>query len=616
MPATTAIAAHPQPHHRWLSALKAAIVVTGALLTVGAWALASAPGSTPDEDFHLASIWCPTPIANHCATKTIDGKPAVEVPETVAKAALLTAFDPEASAQGLLDLDDTTLVWTSPVDNGDYPGPFYDIMHWFVGPDVMRSIVAIRLFSGAVALVVLGAAITALSPAARRLACYALLPSLLPGGLYLVVSVNPSGWAVAGVTAVALGLHGLFSADRRWRAITAGLAGVAGAALAAISRQDAAAFCTIVAAALTILHWRHVLDLFRARSAAGLARLLAPVAIAVIGVIGFFSGTQMASAVGKSSDQAPSLINQVFVDVQSLPSFALAFSGYGAYGSLGWLDTPMPDITVFFVLLVWFGLAWYGLRRWTWSKGLAFAGVAGTMLALPLVTLIIAGVYVGTYFQGRYLVPLVPVLLLIILSRPDTDGCRPLNRWQTGVGIAALTIAQSFALYTVIRRYIMGMDGNFYHLNIHIEWWWPFGPSPETTWMLGSLGFLLVTSWLWWARQPRDAAIVAGDEAQPRPAITEPEPVVAGPEPVIDAVVPPCGGLPEEPSPGTEATPGVARAAVPRPPRPPQTSDAAPDALLPDAETPEPPTTAPPTTADPLAELRARVDQRLSRIIG
>ena len=661
--ATTVSTPNPRPHRPWLSALKVAVVVIGALLTMGAWALASAPGSTPDEDFHLASIWCPTPIADHCTTKVIGGKVAVQVPEAVAKAALLTSFNGDTSAQGLLDLSDSTLVWTSPVDNGDYPGPFYDVMHWFVGPDVMRSIVAIRLFSGVVALVVIGAAVAALSPTARRLACYALLPSLVPMGLYLIVSVNPSGWSVAGVTAVALGLHGLLTADRRWRAILAGAAALAGAALTAISRQDAAAFCTIVAVALTILHWQRLRDLFRAQSPLQLLRLLVPVAIAIIGVLGFLSGTQMQSAVHKGSDQAPSLINQIFVDVQSLLSFSFAFSGYGAYGALGWLDTPMPDITVLAVLLVWFGLAWYGLRHWTWSKGIAFAGIAGTMLALPLVTLLIAGVYVGTYFQGRYLVPLVPVLLLVILSRSgQTDGCRPLNRWQTGAAIAALAVAQSFGLYTVIRRYIMGMDGNFYHLNIHIEWWWPFGPSPESTWLLGSLGFLLVTSWLWWARQPAEAALAAAGPAPTAPVATVSEPIGEEPHPIAEPAAAPevesapptrpthaADPLPEpEPAVETGLAPETAPTAPagdtldPEPPaglghdaarrldpgtEPPADATVrllppkppAEDRPVPAPVTAEPPAAAAPDTAtppatDPLAEFRTRIDQRIARV--
>ncbi|QIM19287.1 hypothetical protein G7066_13215 [Leucobacter coleopterorum] len=33
-------------------------ILLATLVTFGAWALSSPIGATPDEDFHLASIWC------------------------------------------------------------------------------------------------------------------------------------------------------------------------------------------------------------------------------------------------------------------------------------------------------------------------------------------------------------------------------------------------------------------------------------------------------------------------------------------------------------------------------------------------------------------------------
>ena len=38
------------------------IVVIAAAVAGLAWAISSPIGSSPDEDYHLASIWCPPPV--------------------------------------------------------------------------------------------------------------------------------------------------------------------------------------------------------------------------------------------------------------------------------------------------------------------------------------------------------------------------------------------------------------------------------------------------------------------------------------------------------------------------------------------------------------------------
>lgn len=53
--------------------------VLAALLAGLAWAASSPPGSSPDEDFHLASIWCPPPVESSGCELTQDAVNGTEI---------------------------------------------------------------------------------------------------------------------------------------------------------------------------------------------------------------------------------------------------------------------------------------------------------------------------------------------------------------------------------------------------------------------------------------------------------------------------------------------------------------------------------------------------------
>lgn len=75
-------------------------------------------------------------------------------------------------------------------------------------------------------------------------------------------------------------------------------------------------------------------------------------------------------------------------------------------------------------------------------------------------------------------------------------------------GLAAIiTIAHAVALHTNIRRYTTGLRLDVYlDLNREVDWWWAHGPSPMTTWIIGSLAFgVLAVLVLDLMRRPADA---------------------------------------------------------------------------------------------------------------
>jgi hypothetical protein len=227
------------------------------------------------------------------------------------------------------------------------------------------------------------------------------------------------------------------------------------------------------------------------------------VALVVIGVIGMASGVQVADATAGATVPLGSTFDLVVNDMLRAPVLLLAFSGYGSMGDLGWLDTAMPPLTAGVVLLVWLGLAWRGLRRWTWPKALAFVAVGGTLLGAPLLMSIQAGVVFGSDIQGRYLVPLIPVLLLVLLVRRRDGGVHALTRTQAVVAAVALWAGQSAALWAIIRRYVTGTGAGWLNLDAGWQWWWANTPLPMVTWAFGTVGFAAVAACLIWVTPAR-----------------------------------------------------------------------------------------------------------------
>jgi hypothetical protein len=113
------------------------------LVVLLAWAVTSPVGSSPDDDYHLSSIWCAG--GERSGTCEIDpGDAGVRlVPESVGFAHECFAYDATVTADCSEDLS-ANVAPTDRVNNvqGLYPGGFYQVMGLLVGPDEMRSVLA------------------------------------------------------------------------------------------------------------------------------------------------------------------------------------------------------------------------------------------------------------------------------------------------------------------------------------------------------------------------------------------------------------------------------------------------------------------------------------------
>lgn len=466
-----------------------AAVVCGAM-----WALSSPIGSSPDDNYHQTTIWCVDASASTSpetcrvvGTSETTGGRVVEVPALVAGSSCY-AFAPAESAACQRPLRGE-LATTEGVDNGDYPGGFYRVMHLLVGDSIPESILAMRVANVALAALLLGAIALVTTPAVRRLMALTLVPVLIPLGWFILASVNPSSWALSGLTAFGFALHTFFCTPHPRRRVAAGVLAGVGLLVALSARGDAPAYAGVVTVALSLVHWR---TLWARR-----ALVVVPALVALVCAWRVLGASQVASIAGASAETERSLSEVV---PNLLVEFPALFSGMFGYSfGLGWLDTSVNSVTAFPVVLTIGFLGLTGLGRLSLPKAAAALLIFLPMLVLPLMTLYRTRLVVGESVQPRYILPLMPILLAVLLLGASADRALSISRAQAVVIAVALTVATSAALYANARRYVTGIDGPV--LIDAREWWWQSAPSPGTVAVVGGVAFavfasaLVLTNW-------------------------------------------------------------------------------------------------------------------------
>ena len=393
------------------------VVLAAALVSGICWSLASPIGASPDDDYHQASIWCPVPLsAGECGVeRAADGSlKSIEVPKSVAQSAACFAFHPEVSGSCTTHISDTQTIRTDRFNKGEYPGAYYRVMHVFVGPWVERSVAMMRIFNVVLAVLLLGGLALVANTGQRRLLGMALLAPMIPLGIFLTASVNPSGWAFVGIAVAALGLLIAADAQTRTRHLVATGIAIVGAAQAVSARGDAGPYLCVTTAAVAIATVRWEKGWL-------LTRLPGFVVIGLIGLVTFVTNSQ-AGLIGSTPNKVIDKPTHLFYyNLTELPNILIGMFGGWA---LGWLDNPMPAVVSSSSLFAAIFVIVTGIQRFPLRKALSAGLIAIVLVALPLKLLQQLGEKVGFWVQPRYLLPLAPVLLALALVEIGRASCR------------------------------------------------------------------------------------------------------------------------------------------------------------------------------------------------
>ena len=454
-------------------------------LSLGAWSIGSAVGSSPDEDYVLTSIWCGT--EGNTPYCLIDpNKPnAMILPIMVAEPQLCylqTGQDYSARCQeGIYNQEISTELF----NRGLNPDRYFDVQRSFVGVDVESSVVKMRLLNSFLAAVLIISA-SAFFWKKNSDLLLAWLAVIAPVTSYFIASVNTSSWNLIGVTIFAITF---FSALRNRKdmklCVPAGAVALFAVWFTNSSRYEGKYVILLLAAAILYSEFTSKMLRFNKKSALSSLAILTLVYLiynyfaVAYGRLNIFDDPRVEVNDGITTT-ANNLLIQNFIN---LPRFIMGF--FGGWG-LGWFELELSHTVWLFTLQAFLLTTVFALRKSNNAHRMIFGALFVTMCIAILYANQGAFSKVGNVIQPRYFLPFF--LGIVIIAAANKTERYP-NSLVITVAILA-TISNSIALRDTIRRYTTGQDVFISKsLNNPIEWWWQFGPQPETIWLTGTLAF-------------------------------------------------------------------------------------------------------------------------------
>lgn len=489
----------------WRGLLTAVVAVVLLMVSFGSWAFSSAVGGAPDDDYHLSSIWCSSFAGDTCEVDP--GGEGVYIPESLREGIYCYYHNPTQSAgcQPFMDgtdpRPDVPFAHNNPSRNL-YPDGYYNFSNLLKTDSIEATALAVRLVNLGIFLGMTISLFFLLPHRLRTTWVWMWVIGLVPMGMFIIPSSNPSSW---GITAVASGWIALlgYLESRGPRAWALGALFILAGVLALNARIDAVLYlglASVVAVWLSPTRGRELLMKiwpgFIVIALVVVQLIVNPANLArVVQGIGQRSDTisdplpwttSPEVADGSAFDWA-----LLWNNLWSIPGLWLGIFGGYPWGSLGWLDTALPQVVLVGTMTVALGVTFLAVRSADKKKIVGLIVMLGAIWVMPLYLLQLGGFLAGEEVQPRYLLPLMMVLLGTVVLTNDGSPIVS-DRGRLWFILAALTIANAISLHTNIRRYTTGITIQGFNLDSPREWWWPFFPEffgPTLLWAIGSLAF-------------------------------------------------------------------------------------------------------------------------------
>jgi hypothetical protein len=461
-------------------------------MTLGAWAFASPIGSTPDDDYHLVSIWCGQGFRDGICEEGSEPREVV-VRETLMTYSFCYAGKPDETGECK---ETEAFAPTTRSNGGENPRVFYWVMSWFASNDLTASIISIRFFNSILIVLGFAAVIFALPRHLRRVPVVSAVSVAVPLGLFIIPSTNPSAWGVYAVFLFFSAFLGfVLTKNRRSRWILGPIA-LMTLLMAAGSRPDSALYILVaVAAVIVITFTRKMINPINISIVA---------ALMLLGAIFFFgSANTSATLTGAPGGGLTTFTGgQLYANVTNLPT--LWVGGFGVWG-LGWLDTPMSPIVWVVGWGVFLSLVFAAIMYFNLQQALSVSLIFAALVLVPMLALTASGLIVGQFVQPRYLTGLLGMLVAAAMFRSSVSAGLVMSRAQVWIIGFALMFAHFIALRTNLGRYLTGMSEVAENLDYGFEWWWVGRPasgelfwfSPNLVWITGSVAFAVFLVSLW-----------------------------------------------------------------------------------------------------------------------
>lgn len=454
---------------------------------IGSWALITPEGGGPDEPGHLVRA------GGVARFQDRDGASYEVTDHYLLPDVTCWIFQPSVSASCALPRATSGATISIPTPAYEYP-----IWSHLVSGAASRlpgnePLWWARGANAAVAAALVAVALVAVR--GRLLPLAGVACALTPMAWFSMGIVNPSSMAIAGAIALWVGL--VHRPDLGWL-VAAGWSAVA------LPRRDGLIWATLALIAVLVITDRRALEWWRElrtgprlallastavtvawglTSSSDDARLVAVVPLAIPLAEAARAGWgRMASGGARELAAAATLLTVSVVAVVAITVRRDGWDGdlagriagetganlVEAIGRLGWLDTPLPWLVVVGWIMAIGVLLGIGLiDRGNWAVG-ALALLAVTIASAWVLELLQGG-STGTYWQGRYSLPIlagVPIVLGAAELRPEIE--RSIGRLLV-VGVLAL---DNVAIVAAARRFGVGVDGS------QLPWDWDTYRAP------------------------------------------------------------------------------------------------------------------------------------------
>lgn len=424
------------------------VVAFLSFLALVAWAISSPPGSSPDDDFHLTSIWCAQgERVGLCENISAD---SVDVPNDVVHAPCF-AYHKEVSAKCQANLDSSMFkMGRSNNLEHSYPGGFYWVMSWFATPNVQHSILLMRLFNAALFVAMSTSTFLLIERRWRGPLALGIALTVVPLGMSIIPSTNPSSWTLYAPALLYLLTRSLLRSTIRSKSIMMSILIIAIAAISGAARSDAALFSVFAIGLAAISEWGAWFK--------RLAFYLISAAAGFVALLSLISGRQASSAAGglngESAELSRSSLSLFIRNLVDLPGLILGSAGNW---NLGWLDTPMPS-SVWVLMLASISTVLIGsISRKRRLSELNVPLIAAFLLfAVPMAITQFSGAPIGAFVQPRYVLPLLALTVISILST-NTAFEIDTNGRQLKIVICLIGLANLISLATNTIRYSSGL---------------------------------------------------------------------------------------------------------------------------------------------------------------
>lgn len=476
-------------------------LIVGLLMGVWCWALSSPPMSTPDEIVHIANIWCAREVDGEiCIEKSLnqEGQTVGTFGYSPPRCFWRRASQPAKCA----DAPDETASFTLLQEGSYYSGGFQNVLHQLILFDGEKSIAVMKMFNASVfaCLMVMILVWAPLRVSRSHLLSISVTSS--PYSLWLIGSINPSGWAMMGLAALAAGVLWLIESARRYG--TDGTARPVSATalvfvfmlssfLATQARRDSMLMAVAMALAMISVELVGALYKSLTKSLRWSIFVLFPLVVVVALVAAMrdkaIFGFQI-STFGQGNPGEPSLSVWFTSWLTHFP--AVFLEAYGAYG-IGEYEIAIPQLVTVASLLVLGGALAYAAREPSWRQMISAALLGLALLAMLWFSSFELDLY---NVSGRYVLPLFPVIIGLFIYYSSATQ----QLWSPGrsrkVAISMLGVANAIGLYTVVERYSSGSSGGLRVVPVRFdEWWWDFLPiGPNGLVLLGSASWVMFLS--------------------------------------------------------------------------------------------------------------------------